>query len=275
MLVTIIGSVAALVGVLETVTGWGRQLVRAVRGRTSKRGADHRAIHGGPWPIHLPPDSSTDQVRITVFCAPSQSLQDPVFDIPKAVRFAQLEMHLAGEPKYTGLNEGVRVEGPDHDGFSDYAWVCANGRLDLSVSIPVSHDGHDRRQLDVIDLLTPITVLASAVRSTAYASVYGLPTRRKARRFDWLIGVSMYSRFDMSHRSSWDDLIFPGRVPVRLVADRQAFCPPGGYAAGELQDLDPSRPTNELLQTFLRSFLIENGYHEFDGAIDDAVSQFS
>ena len=214
-------------------------------------------------------------MRITVFCAPSDTLREPRFDIPAAVDFIRNQMGLAGEPAYTGLKDGVRVEGADHAGMTDYAWVCANGRLDLSLSIPVIDDATGRRQLDVRTLLVPIATLAEAVRSSAYDTVLGLTKARGNRCFDWQIGVSMYSRFENNSCPSWEDLIFPGRPPARLVANRPPFCPATGYATDDLQNWNPASPTAELLATFLRSFLIENGYHDFDDAIADVVATFA
>lgn len=272
MLATIIGTAAALVAVLEGVTGWGRQLVRTIRRVSERRRPDHRPLYSGAWPIHLPPDSNSPDVRITVFCAPSDTLRDPKLDLPSAVDFIRNQMGLVGEPAYSGVNDGVRVESAYHGGMSDYAWVCASGRLDLSVSIPVSDNGLGRRELDVIRLLAPIATVAEAVRSSRYDAIFGLTKTRRNRRFDWLIGVSMYSRIDGSSVPSWEDVIFPSRPPARLVSNRPPFCPPTGFATEKLQNWDPASPTEELLATFLRSFLIENGYHDFDDAIADAVA---
>jgi hypothetical protein len=56
------------------------------------------------------------------------------------------------------------------------------------------------------------------------------------------------------------------------VADRDPFCPPTGYASSDLQDWEINRPVADLLRVFLRSFLAENGYDDFDAAIDALIA---
>ena len=93
---------------------------------------------------------------------------------------------------------------------------------------------------------------------------------------DWLIGVSMYSRpaAATSTVPSWNDLVFPGAPPPRLVTNRDPFCPPAGYAVGALQDWEGGQ-TIELLQNCLDSFLAENGHHDFQSAIDSTLALYA
>jgi hypothetical protein len=91
---------------------------------------------------------------------------------------------------------------------------------------------------------------------------------------DWLIGVSMYSQVDGTPVPSWTELGFPEASAPRVMADRQPFCPPNGYAADLLQSWEANRPVPDLIRIFLRSFLAENGYHDFDHAVEQTISNF-
>jgi hypothetical protein len=249
---------------------------RAFLGEAIRRvQADHRSLHAGPWPVHLPPDADSSGARILILCAPSRSLINSNFDLLGAVEFARTRLGFGGEPAYSSLKDGVRLEKSCGGSFSDYIWVCTNGKLELSVTVSVITDPNGRRCLDVTELLNPLAAVAHAVSSADYRVLYGLPRRAVRMKTDWLIGVSTYSRLEgAAPLPSWSDLVFPEASPLRLVADRLPFCPPTGYAASELQSWEIDRPTPDLLRIFLRSFLLENGYHEVDPAIEQTVAGF-
>jgi len=267
-------AVAVILGALGAAWRWGHKLPRTFRQRQE---SDHRPLHEGPWQVHLPPDSDTSDARLVVVCAPSSSLHSPAFSPQRAVTFARQRLNFIGEPAYSGVDEGVRLKPPgDGHGFRDYVWVCTNGMIQLSLTLPISLDpATGRRRLDVLSLLTPLATVAMAVRTSEYRQLYGLPDRASRLRTDWMIGLSTYSRPDASTLvPSWDDLLFPVTPPSRLVDDRTPFCPPTGYAYSELQDWEISRPLGDLLRAFLSSFLAENGYDNFDAIIADTVSRF-
>lgn len=263
---------AIVVAALVAATRWGRAFLgEAIR----RRQADHRCLHAGPWPIHLPPDSDSSDARVLILCAPSHSLAKPSFDLFGAVEFAHTRLGFAGEPAYSSVKDGVRLEIPRGGSFSDYIWVCENGKLELSVTVPVITDANGRRCLDVTELLNPLAAVAHAVSSADYRVLYGLPRRAARMKTDWLIGVSTYSRLEgASPVPSWSELAFPEAPPPRLVAGRLPFCPPTGYAASELQSWEIDRPTPDLLRIFLRSFLVENGYHDVDPAVEQTTAGF-
>jgi hypothetical protein len=277
MLTDVVGgvAVAVILGILGAARPWARKLPRTIRQRQE---SDHQPLHDGPWPIHLPPDSDTGDARLLVVCAPSKSYtRSEAFSPQQATIFARQQLKFVGEPAYSGVNEGVLLEasgsGP---GFRDYVWVCANGKIELSVTLPILADAvTGRRRLDVLSLLTPLAIVGMAVRSPEYRQLHGLTHGVSRFRTDWMIGLSTYSRPDNSTSvPSWDDLVFPVTSPSRLVADRRPFCPPLGYAHSALQDWKISRPISGLLGAFLSSFLAENGYDDFDVVIAGTLGRF-
>jgi hypothetical protein len=272
-MVTLISTLASVIAIVGALAKWGRQGWRAIRRRFNRHELDHRPIDGGPWPVHFPPDVEGDRVRLLALVAPSDTLPTTKFDPAKALSFAQGNLAFRGVPAYLGLKEGVRLARSEDDPGFEFAWVCANGRLDLSLYLPIT-DVDGRRQLDVMLLLKHLRVLATAVQSPDYAAMYGLARHDVPRLFDWRIGVSMYSRNnDGGRQSSWDELGFPGRQPERLIQRANPFCPSTGYARDALWAWPSRQPISELLRAFLQSFLAENGYSAYDEAIADALAE--
>jgi hypothetical protein len=168
----------------------------------------------------------------------------------------------------------VRLGAPRSGGSSDHVWVCVNGKVHLSVTVPVVVGPDGRRTLDITDVMRPLATVARAVSSADFRLLHGLPRRAVRMTTDWIIGVSMYSQVDGTPVSSWTELAFPEASAPRLVADRQPFCPPAGYAGEQLQNWGAHRPVPDLIRIFLESFLAENGYHDFDQALEQTVSNF-
>jgi hypothetical protein len=266
---------AAAVGALGIAWRRGLALSAIMRGRHA---SDHQTLHAGPWPVHLPPDCDTADARLLVLCAPSRRLQATAFTPGAGVAFARQQLEFAGEVAYSSVNDGVRLE-PSRasHGFSDYVWVCANGKIQLSVTVPIAIDARTgRRVLDILEVLRPLGKVAQAVGTGEYRQLYGLPTRAARMQTDWLIGVSMCSRPDATvSQPSWQDLVFPGVPASRLVTDRDPFCPPTGYAAGALQDWEITRPVADLLRVFVDSFLAENGYDDFQATVQSTIAAYS
>jgi hypothetical protein len=276
VLAAIISSVvtAVVLGGLGIAWQRTRTLPSAVRRRYE---SDHQTPHDGPWQVHLPPDCDTADARMTVVCAPSRRLPLSTFAPSSAVRFGQQQLQFHGDPAYSSVDDGVRLEpARDDHGFRGYAWICANGKIQMSVTVPIVTDpATGRRRPDVVRLLGPLTQVLRAVGSAEYRQLYGLPARASGMKTDWLVGVSMYSRPEAVNTvPSWNDLVFPATAASRLVTNRDPFCPPAGYAAGELRDWQIDRPANDLLQAFLASFLAENGYDAFDQVIDATLAGY-
>lgn len=277
MLAEVVTSVvsAAAIGALGIAWRRGLTLPAILRGRYA---SDHQTLHAGPWPVHLPPDCDTADARLLVLCAPSRRLQATAFTPGAGVAFARQELEFAGEVAYSSVNDGVRLEPPRAShGFSDYVWVCANGKIQLSVTLPVTIDPRTgRRVLDILEVLRPLGKVAHAVGTGEYRQLCGLPASAARMKIDWIIGVSMYSRPDTTlSQPSWQDLIFPDMPASRLVTDRDPFCPPTGYAAGALQDWEITRPVPDLLRVFLESFLAENGYDDFQTTIQGTIAAYA
>jgi hypothetical protein len=272
MLTAILSSVATAIvlSVLAVATTWGRGIVQKV---IRRKQADHRALHAGPWQVHLPPESGSSDARILILCAPSHSLRESSFDVRRAIEFAQQRIGFVGEPAYSGVKDGVRLDAPCGGGFRDYVWVCVNGLVHLSVTVPVVV-GPDGRSLDVTELMRPLATVAGAVNSDDYRLLHGLRRRTVGMKTDWLIGVSVYSQVDGMPVPSWTELVFPEASAPRVMPDRPPFCPPTGYAADQLQSWEVDRPIAELIRIFLGSFLAENGYHDFDSALEQIISNF-
>ncbi len=272
-IITTVASTAILAG-LGVAWRWGSSLPGSVRRRYT---SDHQTLHAGPWQVHLPPDCDSADARMVVVCAPSRRLHTSAFSPDAAVAFAHQQLLFAGEPAYSSVNDGVRLEPVgDTGGLTDFVWVCTNGKIHVSLMVPITIDPETgRRQLDLMELVKPLERIAEAVGAPQYRQLYELPVRGGRLKMDWLIGVSMYSRpAPTSSVPSWNDLVFPGTPPPRLVTNRDPFCPPAGYAAGALNDWDGGR-TVELLRTFLESFLAENGYHDFQSVIDSTIARYA
>jgi hypothetical protein len=127
--------------------------------------------------------------------------------------------------------------------------------------------------LDVQDLLRPIARVAVAVRDPAYWRIFGLKKPPRQPRLDWRIGPSIDNRGpDMNYRVAWDDLSFPGRTPAGRSAGQRPFCPPLGFVSDKLMSRGTHEPVEELLGTFLASFLTDHGYLSIDSAVDDVVN---
>jgi hypothetical protein len=277
MLQAILTTVASsvILAILGAATRQGRQLLRNLwTGR--QRQPEPLPLNTDPWPVHLPPDCDGPNARFVIVCAPNERLHSSSFDMSAAVQFARQSLQFVGEPAYSGVKDGVRLESKKDGGsFNDYVWVCVNGKLQLSVTVPVEANADGRRCLSLLKLLEPLSIVAEAVASAEYRKLYGLPGRTKRRRINWLLGVSIYSRAEaMMSVPTWNDLIFPGEPAPRMVTDRPPFCPVGGYAFPELREWRADQSLADLLRIFLRSFLAENGYHDFEPAVEETVHVF-
>ena len=272
-IVTAVAS-GVVLAVLGAATRTGRQLLRKLWSRWQR--PEPLPVNVEPWPVHLPPDCDGPHARIVVVCTPSERFRTPSFDMNGAVQFARQNLRFCGEPAYSGIKDGVRLERKEDVGsFNDYVWVCVNGKLQLSVTVPVNTNADGHRCLDLLELLEPLSVVAEAIGSTEYRTLYGLPRNAARRKVNWLIGVSCYSRADgMMSVPSWNDLIFPGEPAPRLVADRPPFCPADGYGFAELCEWRADRSLVDLLRIFLTSFFTENGYHDFQPAVEQTVRAF-
>lgn len=171
-----------------------------------RKQANHRALHAGPWQAHLPPESDSSDARILILCAPSHSLRESSFDVIRAIEFAQQRIDFVGEPAYSGVKDGVRLDAPCS---RDFVWVCVNGTVHLSVTVPIVVGPDGRRSLDITELMRPLAAIARAVNSADYRLLHGLPRRAVRMKTDWLIGVSMYSQVDGTPVPSWTELVFP------------------------------------------------------------------
>jgi hypothetical protein len=250
----------------------GRRLVARAR---SRRQDDHQPINYGCWGVHMPPDGGRDGVRVLVICAPSRTISEARFDPAAAVRF--VKSHFAQEfpgPPAHSSSEGVRFDRTADPG-SDYVWINASGRVDLSLTVPTKEIEAGRQTLDVCELLQPIARLAAAVRDPAYWRIFGCEKPPRHSRFDWRIGPSIDNRDrDMNNRIAWDDLSFPGRAPASRSAGQRPFCPIFGFAQDKLTSRGTDEPVEELLRTFLRSFLTDHGYLGVDDAVDDVAKSW-
>lgn len=247
----------------------GRHLVAQAR---SRRQDDHQPINYGCWGVHMPPDGGAEGVRVLTICAPSRTIGGARFDPAAAVRF--VKSHFAQEfskPPAHSSSEGVRFDRTEAPG-SDYVWVNASGRIDLSLTVSTSQTADGRVTLDVRDLLQPIARVATAVRDPAYWQIFGSTRVPRQARFDWRIGPSIDNRSpDMNYRIAWDDLSFPGRRPAGRSVGQRPFCPPLGFASDMLTGHRGDEPVEELLRTFLTTFLIDHGYLNVEGAVEDVV----
>lgn len=238
----------------------------------SRRQDDHQPINYGCWGVHMPPDGGPEGVRVLIICAPSRTITEARFDPAAAVRF--VKSHFAQEfpgPPAHSSSEGVRFDRTEEPG-SDYVWINASGRLDLSLSVPTQKTEAAKLTLEVRELLRPIAQLADAVRDPAYWRIFGLKTPPRQARFDWRIGPSIDNRVpDMNYRIAWDDLSFPGRMPASRSAGQRPFCPIFGFASDKLTSRGADEPVEELLRAFLTSFLTDHGYLGIEDAIDDVV----
>jgi hypothetical protein len=273
MLTAILSSVAAaiILSVLAVAMTWGRGIVQKV---IRRKQADHRALYAGPWQVHLPPESGSSDARILILCAPSHSLRESSFDVRRAIEFAQQRIGFVGEPAHSGVKDGVCLDVPCDGGCRDYVWVCVNGLIHLSVTVPIVVGPAGRRSLDVTELMRPLATVAGAVNSDDYRLLHGLPRRRVGMKTDWLIGVSVYSQVDGLPVPSWTELAFPEASAPRVMPGRPPFFSSTGYAADQLQSWEADRPIAELLRIFLGSFLAENGYYDFDSALEQTISNF-
>lgn len=237
---------------------------------------DHSAIAPGAWPYRCPPEPGTPDVWVQVICAPSRTLHRPKFNVGRAITFVQDHYpgHFPVTAEISTVRDGLQFNKSYQDGIHNngLARVCTNGRLDLTLPVQVHSDAErNTSSLDILDLLGPIRLVAAASASPDYDEIFHTRRVRRGRRFDWSIAVSITVTCTDGTRQAWEQLRFPGRTPARA-GQQRAFCPIGGFAAGQLNSRRATRPVEELLRTFLTSFLAENGYHETEAAIDDVLS---
>jgi len=239
---------------------------------------DHASLTGGPWPYRCPPEPTTEDLWVQVICAPSRALRVRHFDPARAITFVRASYpdRFTGRPSYTSTRDGVQfflTPGPTPNGFTR---VCSNGRLDLVVPItPDQAADGARRIVDVVDLLNPIADVARAASRSDYPAIFGARRTWRARRFDWVIGISVSSSSPTAGRvNSWDDLRFPGREPARQAERLYPFCPATGYAADELRGRREAQPLETMLRAVLVDLLEHNGYNNITGPVDDIIDQW-
>jgi hypothetical protein len=156
--------------------------------------------------------------------------------------------------------------------MNGYAWVWATGRVDLAVDIALDCGPDQRFTIPLMDVLRPITLMATAVSGPGYARVYGETRTRLPRRFDWFIAVSTTFLRPDAGTVQWDGITFPGRVPQRAGSTQVNFCPIGGYSRDSLQNWKAGTDVAVTLAAFLEDFLKQNGYHDVAEAIADVIA---
>lgn len=273
MLSAILSTVAAsaAIAALGAGTRVGRELMKNAFKLVRP---DHQTLYAGPWPLRLPPESDCLDVRITLRAAPSRALRKPTFDVEAALRVTHEKLGFWGQVGHSGVNDGLRIDGPNRNGCRDYAWIGANGLIELSVSVGVEHDAAGQRVLEAVDLLRHLVSMASAIRSPAYAQMYGNRKYPARKAYDWLIGVSMYARGDSGQVfPAWEKLRFQAASPPRLAEEQRPFCPPDGYARKELEGWRANKSDGDLLTAFLSSYLGYNGFHRYDKAVRETVER--
>ena len=178
------------------------------------------------------------------------------------------------EPAVSLPQEGVRFSAdPDGSSMSGFAWVWATGRVDLAVDIALDCGPNQRFTIPIMEVLLPITLMATAVSAPGYARVYGKTRTGLPRRFDWFIAVSTNFLRPDNCTVQWDGITFPGRCPPRAGSMQTNFCPTGGYASDRLQNWKVGSPVSVLLATFLEDFLKQNGYHDVADAVADTITE--
>lgn len=273
----VVGAIAGAVAggattvLFQSLLRWGRRGIAWMRNRVLP---DHLTLHAGPWQYHLPPDGGPSDVRVLVICAPSRSLRRPAVDVDRAIAFvhAHFAGHFPADPTFSNIQDGVRFTNPTQSGMDNgHALVAANGRLDLSLPVPVASGGDGCRRLEVVALLKPIAAMARAAADPHYRHVFRVRRTIRARRFDWCIGISTTSHGSTGTQLAWHDLTFPG-VPARRATEQRPFCPANGYASREMRNRRANGSVEELLRRFLVSFFECNGYHDFYVAVNDVLA---
>jgi hypothetical protein len=274
VLIGVLGALA--VAATAAAIKWGRAFLAAIGTRVRP---DHRTLHGGrAWGLSAQITAGQQcSIRVLVACAPSRSLArtnavDPDLAIP-FVRESFPGM-FPDEPAVSLPGEGVRFSAdPDGSSMSGYAWVWATGRVDLAVDIALDCGPDQRFTIPLVEVLSPIMLMAAAMSGPGYARVYGKTRTRLPRRFDWFIAVSTNFLGPDACTVQWDGITFPGRCPPRAGSTRINFCPAGGYARERLRNWKAGGPVSVLLAVFLEDFLKQNGYHDVGAAVADVIAE--
>ena len=261
---------SAATAVVGSLLKWGARLPVFVRSHVLP---DHGPIADGAGWLAARADSSIDQVRVLVCCAPDRSLRKPGGNPDLAVALVRTAFGrwTGDQPAHSSTQHGVRFDAPNGPAHG-YAWAHAAGRVDLCCAIPTTITEAGQVAISVMSILEVLGAVHAAVRSPEYAAAFGHRRFHLSRRFDWTFTVSPTISTADKGVVSWQRLTFPGAVPSRAAGDQQAFAPPNGYAAKALRSWSMRRPPAELYNLALRDFLHANGYHNVEEPIQDSIA---
>lgn len=235
---------------------------------------DHSAMYQG-WTLNS--SSSGDRrVKVQVVCAPSRSLDSKSINPGASIDFVRI--HFAdtfdSEPVFSNPSEGLRFESSKKGLQNGYLWVWRSGRVDLIQPVEVKVLPEQGITIDLLSILEPISKLAKAIVSKEYERIFPTKKISFARRFDWFIAVSPTVTTSDGMTLSWSDLEFPDSRPQRASSQQQAFCPVNGFARDELANWKPHGGMESVLHDFLTDFLLQNGYHDCETAINQVLISF-
>jgi hypothetical protein len=264
---------AAVSGVVTTVVGlflqWGQRTADLIRRLLVP---DHVPITvgAGSLMVSLSPEQ---RVLVTVACAPSRSLRLKTVDPDEALDFLQncFPAYVGRAPDYSSSVSEVRFKRADGTYGTGLA-ASVSGRIDYSVFADTQAD-ESTVSVQVVDLLRSLLTMQRAISSPEYRRVY--PDRRAAPpyKFDWFFSVSPGAILPNGASTSSIQLLWPDVAPRHSSPNQPDSCPPAGYGADRLRSWDMRRGQGEkLLRAVLEEFLQQNGYYDFQVAVDQATA---
>lgn len=270
--VEISAAVSAVTGAAAgSVWRWGARMLHTIRNHLQP---DHGALFDASWALYVATSISA-RIMVRVACAPNRSLGRSEIDPDLAVRFVAEAFPgiYSDRPAFSSSITGVRFDAArgSEDGF---IWVWKSGRVDVAWYLPRDPSELGGPNVDVMELLVPVALLARAVSGRTYKQLFGHAFRGHRRRLDWFIGVTSGVTDGVHGNQPWREAVFPGRSPARAGSEQIAFCPANGFAADALRNWNPHRGVVGALRPFLEDFLKVNGYHDLSGAVSDTLKEF-
>lgn len=236
-------------------------------------GEDHSAILGVR---HRADRTFSGGFYVVVAAAPSRSIAagEPKLLGDMARKMAS-EIPLLGTVSPTGSGiDTVQFESERRD-VTDYPEVAfevrSSGLIELVRKVtPVPADDDSGPTLLLLDILRPVRIISDLVMGPSYARLVRPRHRRPRRKVDWYVGLTPHTQtaYGTDH---WADLQFPGRKPGDRSTRARPGCPPLGFAASRLRSSRRQQPLERLVTPVVQDLLVESGYLDIEGAVDDAV----
>lgn len=227
-------------------------------------GRDHRAILG----VRTRADQQlVGGYYAVVAAAPARRIapRDTRVLVEVARKMAAAVPSLGAENPASAGIDTIRFERRDEEGYLAVAFeVRTNGLLELVWRVAPAPADEAGPTLSIRGILQPLRIIAGFTGTTDYSR---LAPRRS--RVDWYFGLTPRA-VTPTGSISWAGLAFPGREPGGRATEARPVCPAPGFAARSLRSSRRRKALVRLMDPIIRDILIESGYLDVDGAVEDA-----